>query len=591
MKLSHNSPWRSTSLWVLLGICLVAFFWRLGNVSLFDLDEALYVGSARQMVQSGDYITPRLNSRPPYDTNLLTVPFFEKPILVYWLSALSMRLFGISEFAARLPVALAGVCAVLLLFAIGTRWFGRRAGFFAGLLYATAPMTIIDARQMTTDGLLVLWFMGMMFAFARLQRIGEQQNETRNSEWRTLLLFWLCCSLAILTKGAIGVLLPALVIGYYAFTAKHVTTLKSRLLSLLQTLQRLRPLLGLTLMLLVVAPWHIAVSKGAERDAQGRTFVQEYVVRQHIGRFRGGDTVHNAPLPTYIAYFLVGFFPWACFAPVAFRRKRLPTQTDSTESDSTRFLLVWFWVIFLFFTVGAAKLPTYIVPAYPAAALLFGKWLDTALQGGSDRALKLGAFAAMLTTLLLAFAAKIAPRFAPPHNPIPEAVLQLAQHITLILAIGCTLAWVCFLVSKSKPTFRIIGISLFGGMMLTFVLFMVTEGYSLIQSQVSGPYQRVARSANTFGAQGIPIIYYNISPRRPSMLFYSTYSPYERKEAPLSPMLLPILKKRAVVITSLKSYTEKLLPELTQSPNLHWQLVEQQGAGRETWVLIRIDKD
>lgn len=590
MNISTTTLWRSATLWFLVGICLCVFFWRLGGVSLFDLDEALYVGSARQMVESGDYITPRLNSRPPYDLNALTVPFFEKPILVYWLPALSMRFFGVSEFTARLPVAIAGACAVLLLFVVGTRWFGKRAGFLAGLLYALAPMTIIDARQMTTDGLLVLWFMGMMFAFARLEHIGEPSEVSVALDRRAFLLFWLCCSLAILTKGAIGLLLPALVIGFYALTTKQAKTVPQRLSHLLKTLKKLRPFVGLLLTLLLVAPWHIAVARRGERDAQGRTFVQEYVVRQHIGRFRGGDTVHNAPPYTYIAYFLVGFFPWACFAPVAFRRKKPLPDSDTPDDDRRRLLRVWFWVIFIFFSIGAAKLPTYIVPAYPAAALLFGKWLDEALSREQDRTLTRGAFASMLTTLLLALAAKIAPRFAPPHNPIPEAVLQLAQHITLLLAIGSSVAWLCFLLSTRQRGFRVAGVAALCGMMLTFVLFMITEGYELIQSQVSGPYQRVAHAANGFAERGVPVLYYNISPRRPSMLYYSTYSPIERKETPLAPALLPVLKREAIVITSLKSYQERLLPEMAQIPNLTCQILEQQGQGRETWVMARIER-
>jgi 4-amino-4-deoxy-L-arabinose transferase-like glycosyltransferase len=570
--------------WILLGVCLFAFFWRLGSVPLFDLDEALYVGSARQMVLSGDYITPRLNSRPPFSPETLTVPFFEKPIMVYWCSALSMRIFGISELAARLPVAVSGLAAVLLVYVMGVRWFGRRAGFFSALLYALAPMTVIDARQMTTDGLLVLWLLGMLFAFAKVEGIGEERS---TSPMVYILLFWVLSAFAILTKGAVGLLLPAMIIFFFGFTGKgRGTPFLDRLKSVCGSVLRLRPVLGLLLCLLLASPWHIAIAQRGEMDAQGRTFVQEYLVRQHIGRFRGGDAVHNAPLPTYIAYFLIGFFPWACYAPSAFRRRISEEEESHHEAEASRFLLVWFAVIFGFFTLGAAKLPTYIVPAYPAAALLFGRWLNRVLESLALRGLHGGAFFAMITTLLLAAFVSVAPRFAPPHNPIPVSVLQLANHITAILALGSGGAWLCVTLGRRRAWGAVAGVSVLIGTVLVFVLFVITEGYTLLERQVQGPYQRVATAANRF--PNVPVIYYNIVPRRPSMLYYATYSPHERKEPPLLPDLARGMGEEALIVTSLKSYNEKLLPELKSLTTMHFETIEREGEGRETYILVRL---
>ncbi len=444
-------------------LCLFLFFWQLGNAPLLDLDEALYVTCAQQMVVSGDWVTPRLNTRQPERPGVTAIPFFEKPILVYWASAGSMRLFGRNLWAARLPTALASLLTTLAIVVFGRRWFTRRAGLLAGLVYATAPMTLVDARQMTTDALLVLWFTIALFCFWHIQaqdkrvKIKDISEEMKNARTRSqadqlptdnsylisnilylisCAFFWLMCALSVLTKGIVGLLLPLLIIGVYALLDRVLlrvrlkTPLGPRLRFALKLrpptavwvqFKRLRPVLGLLLFLAVAAPWHLRIVGSPERDAQGRTWVMEYIQRQHIGRFKGLDTVHNQPLPTYFVYFLLFFFPWAGFAPAAFRlsreekekrrkgeketeeegkgnreqgtEKKAEDRRQKTEDEAalstinyqlstptpSTFLLVWFWTLFVFFSIGAAKLPTYIAPAYPAAALLTGRWLDSVL--------------------------------------------------------------------------------------------------------------------------------------------------------------------------------------------------------------------
>ena len=333
----------------LLALCLFLFFWRLGSVPLFDYDEALYVTCAQQMVVSGDWIAPRLNTRLPERPNAARIAFFEKPIMVYWASAGSMRLFGRSMWAARLPVALAALLTTCTIFLAGRRWFGRRAGLLAALAYATAPMTLVDARQMTTDGLLILWLTIALLCFWQVLEKKEKRKEGK--EGRSLLFpasFWLMCGLAVLTKGIIGLLLPFMIIVVYLLLGRLVLRVRLRtnrgprlrfalglrpLRVLWNGLSRLRPVSGLLLFLLIAAPWHVLIARNPELDAQGRTWVQEYLLRQHVGRFKGLDTVHNQPLPTYFAYFLIGFFPWACFVPAAFRLREKRFHHRDTETQ------------------------------------------------------------------------------------------------------------------------------------------------------------------------------------------------------------------------------------------------------------------
>ena len=229
--------------------CLFMVFWNLGTARLFDLDEGLYVSCAKQMVLTGNIVTPQLNARSMHDPSLTHVPFFEKPIMVYWACATSMRIFGISELAARLPAAFATLGATLLVVLAGRKWFSRRAGLFAGLVYITSPMTILDGRQMTTDALLVLWFTGAMLAF-----------------WaKRPLLFWLCCSLAVLTKGIVSLALPVMVLAILLikkhlvidriFPKPQFTIRKIELGEIARQIQSMKPVLGIALLLLITLPW------------------------------------------------------------------------------------------------------------------------------------------------------------------------------------------------------------------------------------------------------------------------------------------------------------------------------------------------
>lgn len=635
--------------WGVVVLCLFLYFWRLGGVPLFDLDEALYVTGARQMALSGDIVTPRLNSRPLERPNEQVVPFFEKPILVYWACAASLRSFGMSEGAARLPVAFCALLTTGLVAFAGTRWFGRRAGLLAAAVYATAPMTLVDARQMTTDGLLVLWFTLALLTFyelhSRLALRGKPLTYAlfphRLSRIPTLLTltFWLACGLAVLTKGAVGLLIPAMVISAYLLFDRFAAIaawgdgqgLRYRIVGRLRGLaawgggvKRLRPLLGLLIVVALTAPWHLAIWRTKDRDAEGRTWTQEYIVRQHIGRFKGLDTVHNAPLPSYFVYFLFGFFPWACFAPAAFRRSasqseearqlRLPNrkvlgfrlQVSAPEAlieeglsprashlvATTDFLRVWFWTIFLFFTIGAAKLPTYIVPAYPAAALLTGLWLDRALREGRN-ALKGGMLAAAITAGVLVIGALLAPRLLPQDRPIPAEMVVAVRHITALLLGGCGAAWACLHWRGHEEHGRKVGIGILMATMVGLIALGTSEGYSVAERYILGPYQRAAMAARSDAASGVPVVFYHIIPRRPSMLYYSGYSPLERKEEPLLPFLRAQMQApnfTADVVTAGDVYAGTLQQELTKAPDLTAVLVDQEGTERGGWVLVRFRK-
>ena len=586
-----------TVLLVVLGLFLC--LWRSGGVGLFDLDEGLYVGAARQMILSGDYITPRLNSIPPQDPNSLYTPFFEKPILVYWAAAGSMRLLGISEFGARLPVAVATLATAALVVWFASKRHSPRAAWLAGMIFLTAPMTVADARQMTTDALLVFWLTGLLMSYACLAGIGV----TANRKFHVWLSLWLCASGAILTKGAVGLLLPSLIIAAYSIFISRASGEKgsnSFTKRLFTSFAVARPVAGLALVVLLCAPWHVAVANRGERDSQGRTFVQEYLVRQHIGRFKGGDKVHNAPFFMHAVYLAVGLFPWVVYLPSALRRKQEASSLEKT-SDEIRdgrpspnsddpqvktFLLCWLWAIFLFFSISSAKLPTYTAPIYPAAALLIGVWLDKALKGGRDRALIGGATGATLIGALLMSAAVVGPRYAPKGSPIPAEVISLALHLTSILALTGLTALICFGVRK-----QVAGVAAFALGMCLLVGMISTEGYATADRLLIAPYQDAAKAAGAAQRSGEPILFLDISPRRPSMLFYVDYSPIEEKDPPFGPIIKRALSKHEsfIAVLSRPSFENRIVNELSIL-HAHAEVLSEKGDGKTGWLAVRISR-
>lgn len=646
--------------WCLLGLCLFLFFFRLGSVPIFDIDEGLYVTCARNMVTTGDWTTPMLNARPPLHPIQTLSPFFEKPILTYWCAAASMKLFGISEWAARLPVALASLITTFCIYLFGRRWFGRRAGLLAGAIYATAPMTLVNARQMTTDALLVLLLTVALMAFWESGVSGQTGETTKERRrLRYPLLFWAVCGLAVLAKGAVGLLFPLLVIvvtevferlrfrfrwagrvpGELSFGIRW-----NRFRNLRQVWSGLKPIVGIPLLLLVAVPWHILVAQAgrlepAPETVHGvvhpieRTFYQEYILIQHIGRFRGLDTVHNMPFFIYIAYFLLCFFPWSCFAPTAFRspsyegsqakeeeagpgsnsshgEEIYPANSTgraggrdmeadpfpwpsiiyvSKPEDAThRFLLIWFWTIFVFFSLGAAKLPTYIAPCYPAAALLVGRWFDYTLKDSTRlpatwRALR-GVLAVATVLLAGVMAVSLLPSrlfgLPPLRTLTSDSVIRTAQHLALTLFIGCALARILYR-NGQEEKWRRYGILALLGTMVSVIGVTVSEGFSVLGKDVLSPYKQVAEAAAPDAARGIPVVLYHFTNRRPSMLYYAaSYSPFEHKEAPLVPYLDSIVNAKQEdvdVIVEQSKKSNPVTPELAEQSQWSVTSLEQRG--------------
>jgi len=334
---------------VLLLLFGTLFFVDLGGSGLFDYDEGCYAETARQMMLSGDWLNPVLNGEP----------FYEKPPLLYWSQALGYRLFGVGPFGARFFTATAAVALVLALYAFARRPLGPRAAFLAALALGTSLEFPPLARIAFTDMLLMLW---LVLCLGTLHRAFEAWDAPRGFAWLLAACFF--SGLAMLTKGAIGLLLP----GAAAFL--HLA-LGGRLVAVLRRILWILP--GLVLLLGVGLSWYLLLGF---THPDGFGFMRELFLEHHVGRFSQPMQGHEGPIFFYVPVLLVAFFPWSPFLPMAFTRGGFWRAGVEERVRFLRLFALFGAVTFLFFSIAATKLPNYVAPVLPCLALLVGNLFD-----------------------------------------------------------------------------------------------------------------------------------------------------------------------------------------------------------------------
>lgn len=333
----------------------VLFFAHLGGAALDNPDEGRYAEIPREMVATGDYVTPRLNG----------VVYFEKPPLMYWAVAGMLKVFGPAEWAMRAPVALFALAGVLLTYAAARQWRGRTAGLLAAVVLGSSLLFFVLGRILLLDMAVAVLMSATLFCFF----LGVQATGPRR-----LWLFhglYAAAALATLTKGLIGFLLPGAVMFLW--------------LLIFNQWKRLRPLYlpsGILIFLLIALPWHLLV---AQRNPQWAAY---YFVREHWERFT--TTTHERTNPWW--YFgpvlLLGLFPWTGCLWGALRESLRGGWARRRENADAWFLVTWAAFIFLFFSKSQSKLIPYILPVLPPLAVLIGVWLAGKWQAGDGRGLR-----------------------------------------------------------------------------------------------------------------------------------------------------------------------------------------------------------
>jgi 4-amino-4-deoxy-L-arabinose transferase-like glycosyltransferase len=357
-----------TLLVLALGLLLV----DAGRIPLLEPDEGRYAEIPREMVESGDYVTQRLNG----------LPFLEKPPLLAWSVAASYRLFGRSEAAARIPVKLASAGLVLLTLAFARKRLRPEDALSAALLVATSLLVFGLSRQTLTDPLLAFAVSAAAFAFAAFQEHEERGDRLRSR--RALFALHAACGLAVLAKGLVGVLLPGAAIFVWAAVTGRWRTL----------LRTLAPV-PMALFFAIALPWYLL----AEQRTPG--FLRYFIVNHHLLRFA---TTHHYRMgsPFYFAGVVAGgLLPWTPF--LGRLRAVWPGRSRASWRDSgwTGFLVIWTAVVFLFFTASRSKLIPYIEPIWPALGVLVALGISRASGRGASFRGELRAVG-VLTLLLFA---------------------------------------------------------------------------------------------------------------------------------------------------------------------------------------------
>jgi 4-amino-4-deoxy-L-arabinose transferase-like glycosyltransferase len=326
-----------------LGVVLILMFTiHLGTSAIWDSNEAFYTETPRVMVERGDYVVPSFNGQPRLN----------KPPLSYWMVAAAYRLFGASVLVQRLV----GMGLLLAVFAVVWFWghdlfASRKAAWAAVFITALTPRILIMGRRALIEIALMLFITAALWCFYRFRHTGSGRH-----------LFWFYTALAagFMTKGPVAVVLPGLVIAVFLIWQGEW-----------RRIPEMKPLRGALWFLLLTVPWFVALG-----FRMGAAAPLDFFTRENIARFAGGSFGPDRGLVFYPGVFIIDFFPWSLLLLAAAaiwwaHRRELATETKAHLT----FLLLWLLLPLLFFSLSAGKQEYYLMPVYPAAALLLaGTW-------------------------------------------------------------------------------------------------------------------------------------------------------------------------------------------------------------------------
>jgi len=511
-----NQDQHRAHLVLLLALSLLLFFLGLGSLGLTDRDEGSNAEAAREMVETGDWVSPTLNYQPR----------FAKPVFIYWMMGGAYRLFGASEFTARLHSALFGVALIALQYLFLSRLRGPTVGLLGALMLLLNVEMVALGRMALTDSVLIFFTTLSLYGFW-LGLHGE--GRARHAIW----LLYLGMGLGTLTKGPVGVAIPLLAIVPYLTVTKRWR----------QFWDRGYPLAGLILCAAIALPWYAAML------ARHGSRYSESAQADTIGRFLSTIGGHGGTLLFYVPVLLFGFFPWSGFlifgVHQAFKNWRLVRGTRyevaREESSSTPnleprasnlpapqelefFAAIWVVAVFLFFSLSATRLPHYIGPLFPAAAILASSFWHRCLSDPATPGLRASVHATMGLGYLLGFALAATPalyeRFLdvilkefPVASQITPGFGPVAAGLTLVIGSGM-MGYFGLSDERRAGAFWAAGATI--AIVLLLAIQIVLPRFNAYF--VAPPHELAYAAGVNLGPEDRLILY---GPARPSLIFYA----------------------------------------------------------------------
>jgi len=595
-KTTENSPlaWTLAILWLLV-VGWLAFFWNLGRNGLLDETEPLFVEAARQMTVTGDWITPYFNG----------VTRFDKPPLIYWLMAIAFETFGVNEWAARLPSALAGLFLTGFCFYTLKRFGfaanqrakvkGEREEYPAPLplsatsttsssnqvkqkqLWLTAwlgatmvalhPLTFFFGRIGYSDMLLSACFGGALLAFF----LGYAQPERQGVQSFWYLAFYLLIALAVLTKGPVGFVLPGLIIAAFLLYLG-----KAR-----EVLREMRLVRGTLLVLALILPWYILVTL-----ANGEAYIDSFFGYHNLERFTSVVNQHKGPWYFHFLIVLLGFAPWSIYLPVAIARlqvfQRRHWQNQPRSLHLGLLALFWFVGVLGFFTIAATKYFSYVLPLMPAASILVALWWSDRLS--QEQSFRRYGWALDLTgwgniVLFLAFAAACfySPHWLNDDPSMPNLGLRLQHSAVPLLgtAIWLVSAIAGIILVLQRKMHQLWGINLAG--FAAFAIFVVIPLAHLVDVERQLPLRQIAQAAVQVAQPKEELIMLSQGFPKPSLVFYTQrHVSYLLQPSQVLPYIQRSLTQQPNAKSVLFVASSKMLSKTGLTPN-QYQVISQAG--------------
>jgi len=387
--------WHQVSI---VAVAVAVFFTSLGATHLWDKDETIYGSCAREMFERGDWVVPTFNGDL----------FPDKPPLMYWLMISGFHWFGVGAFGARFFSAVLGTATALATYHLGRILFRAEVGLWAGLIVTTNIIFTVSARAATVDAALTFaTVLSVLFFAIGSKRAGFAANSGSSgatsdrwsgrvpTDWWAFAGMYASMGLAVLAKGPVGLLLPLATIGLFQLVIDRLRTgpqaaarWRGRRVAALRWLASivaparlaratwvLRPLTAWLVVAAVTVPWFLLV--GLRTDG---VWLKKFFIEQNVQRALMAFDNHSGPFFYYVPAILIGFFPWSVFLAPAGIDAVCQIRRSPTQRASYLFCFCWLGVVVVFWSLVRTKLPHYVLPAYPALALLTGAtlagWLE-----------------------------------------------------------------------------------------------------------------------------------------------------------------------------------------------------------------------